>query len=118
MPRPPPDTPVSAATGGIGLVSMRPDGARCATEPVTSERVALSEPNMSENRPESVQLAAPNPINEMATTCGHRADRRDAHMVTRSQATNARSTKQQCGKQAFKRLNKISTVAKWLQFAR
>jgi hypothetical protein len=37
-----------------------------------------------ENRSVSVQLAAPNPINEMATTCGQMAHRSDARMVTRS----------------------------------
>ena len=34
-----------------------------------------------------VQLAAPNPINAMATTCGQTAELRDAHMITRSHAT-------------------------------
>ncbi len=57
---------------------------------------------MSEKRPESVQLATPNPMSEMPTSCGQRAGQRDAHMVTRSHATKTRATKQQCGKQFFK----------------
>jgi hypothetical protein len=64
------------------------------------------EPNISEKRPESLlQLAAPSPINEMATNCGQRADQRDAHMVTRSRLQRHkywRSNKQRWGKQAFK----------------
>jgi hypothetical protein len=94
MPRPPPDTPVSArATGGIGRLStwLAAGGAagRDWIEPVTSLRGGgLSEPKVSLKRPVSLQLAAPNPINEMATTRDQRADRRNAHMVTRSYATN------------------------------
>lgn len=55
-------------------------------EPVVSLRGELAKP--LENRPESAQLAAANPISEMATTCGQAADRSDAHMFTRSHATN------------------------------
>jgi hypothetical protein len=61
-------------------------------EPVTSLCEELSEPKISEKRSESLlQLAAPNAINEMATTCGQKADRRDAHMVTHSNATDIAS---------------------------
>jgi hypothetical protein len=50
-------------------------------EPVVSACEALLEPKPK--RAESLQLAAPNPINETATTRGQMADRRDAHMITR-----------------------------------
>jgi hypothetical protein len=63
-------------------------------EPVTSPREdgGLLDPKPSPKRPESaLQLAAPNPINEMATTCGQMANRRDAHMVTHSHATKGTS---------------------------
>jgi hypothetical protein len=60
----------------------------CGIEPVASLREALSEPKTSEKRPESLlQLAAPNPINAMTTNWGPTAERRNAHMVTRSHAT-------------------------------
>jgi hypothetical protein len=51
-------------------------------EPVVSEREAeLSEEKTLEKRPESaLHPAAPKQINEMATSCGPTADRRDAHM--------------------------------------
>jgi hypothetical protein len=61
----------------------------CGIDPVVSLRDELLEPKISEKRPESLlQLAAPSPINEMATNCGQTADRRDAHMMTRPHATN------------------------------
>jgi hypothetical protein len=90
MPLPPPDMPCvpACASGGIGLATMRFVGARCGIEPVTSAWFAFWEAKMSENRPESVQPAAPNPINEMATACGQKAVQRQARMVTRSYATN------------------------------
>ena len=70
---------------GIGRLSTWLAGARCGIEPVVSLRVELSEPKISEKRPESLlQLAAPRPINEMATTCGQTADLRNTHMVTHS----------------------------------
>jgi hypothetical protein len=59
-------------------------------DPVVSLRDELLEPKISDRRPESLlQLAAPKPINETATNRGHKADRRDAHiMMTRPHATN------------------------------
>jgi hypothetical protein len=57
---------------------------------VVSPRKPLLEPKASEKRPESLQLAAPQPIKEMAINCGHRAARRDARMVTRWYAINNR----------------------------
>jgi hypothetical protein len=59
-------------------------------EPVTSLRAdgGLLELKPWLKRPESaLQPAAPIPINEMATSCGQMADRRDAHMVIHSHAT-------------------------------
>jgi len=68
----------------MGRLSMRPVALPCGIEPVVSPCDELFEPKIFEKRPESLlQLAAPNPINEMATNCGQKADRRDAHMVTR-----------------------------------
>jgi hypothetical protein len=98
MPRPPPATatPSAVATGGIGLPSTESApgaGAPCRLEPALALRAALSEPIKLDNRSVSVQLAAPNPINEMATTCGQMAHRSDAHMVTRSNATKVTATK-------------------------
>jgi hypothetical protein len=120
MPTPPPETPCAEApaTGGSGRLTTPPDSGRGVTEPVTAALwLELSVPKTSENRPESLQLAAPKPINEMATTCGQKADRRHAHMLTCPHATNAtRAIKPQCGKQAFKRrkrnLTKFFPVAK------
>src|SRR5215469_18407217 len=60
-------------------------------------------PNKSPKRDESAQPAAPNPINEMATSCGQMADRGDTRMVTHSYAIQGRANKQPCGKQGFKR---------------
>jgi hypothetical protein len=56
---------------------------------VVSLREALLEPKISENRPpvSLLQLATPKPINETATIRGHKADRRDAHIMTRPHAT-------------------------------
>ena len=79
---------------GSGRLSIWLAGAVCGIEPVTSPRAdgGLLEPKPSLKRPESaLQLAAPKPINEMATSCGQMADRRDAHMVTHSHATNRTS---------------------------
>jgi hypothetical protein len=56
-------------------------------EPVVSLCCALVEPK---KRSESVQLAAPKPINEMATTRGQKADRRNAHMITRPHANTTK----------------------------
>ena len=89
MPRPPPEMPSSAvARCGSGWLSTWLAGAVCGIEPVTSLRadVELGEPKPSPKRPESaLQLAAERPINEMATSCGQLAGRRNAHMVTHSQ---------------------------------
>lgn len=84
---PPPETPCvpALATGGSGRLTTPPDCG--AIEPVTALLLALPVPEKSENRPESLQLAAPKPINEMATTCGQTADRRHAHMMTCPHAT-------------------------------
>src|ERR1700679_2686602 len=75
-------------------------------EPVTSLRAAgcgLLEPKPSWKRPESaLQLATPSPIKEIATSCGQLADRRDAHMVTHSNAIQGRATKPRWGKQGLK----------------
>src|SRR6516165_5217857 len=60
-------------------------------------------PNKSPKRDESAQPAAPNPINEMATSCGQMADRGDTRMVTHSYAIQGRANKQPWGKQGFKR---------------
>src|SRR5579863_3932634 len=106
MPRPPPETPLSAlARFGSGRLTMRSAGAVCGIEPVTSLREVdeLEEPKPSPKRPESaLQLATPIPINEMATSCGQGAGRRNAHMVTHSNATQGRVNKHRWGKQAFK----------------
>src|SRR5271169_7119353 len=105
MPRPPPEVPSSAlARRGKGWLSIWLAGV-VWIEPVTSLRAAGREfePKPSLKRPESpLQLATPMPINEMATSCGQLADRRDAHMVTHSNAIQGRATKQRCGKQGFK----------------
>jgi hypothetical protein len=53
-------------------------------EPASLLRAGPVEPIKLENRSVSEQLAAPSPINEMATTCGQMAHRSDARMVTRS----------------------------------
>ena len=75
------------ASAGIGRLSTRPSPP-CGIEPVASREELLSEPKISDRRPESpLQLAVANPINAMAITCGPRAERRDAHMVTRWYAT-------------------------------
>src|SRR5215469_17343035 len=102
MPWPPPDVPSSALPRcGSGRLSIRPAGADW-TEPVTS-LCGLLEPKPSLKRPESaLQLATPMPINEMATRCGQLADRRDAHMVTHSNAILREVNKHRCGKQGFK----------------
>src|SRR6516165_1617531 len=82
MPRPPPETPSPPLRRGSAWLSTRlPD---CGTEPVTSPPKGRSK---SEKRLESVQPAAPKPINATATTCGQTAERRDAHMITRPHAT-------------------------------
>src|SRR6185503_4615616 len=87
---------------GIGRLSTRPSPPY-GIEPVASREELLSEPKMSDRRPESLlQLAVPNPINAMTTTRGPRAERRNAHMVTRSHATVASANKHRWGKQAFK----------------
>src|SRR5579883_677323 len=126
MPRPPPEMPESGwalAMCGSGWLSTWLGGGFCGSEPVVSLRAALFVPNRSAKRPESLlQPAALNPSKETATNCGQRADRRDAHMVTRSYTQQHwRATKQGCGKQAFKRghptFNKIGCVAGSLQFA-
>src|SRR5215469_1455136 len=57
----------------------------------------------SPKRPESAQPAAPNPINEMATSCGQMAGRGNARMVTHSYAVQGQANKQRRGKQGFKR---------------
>jgi hypothetical protein len=79
---------------GIGWLTTWLAGAVCGIEPVTSlcEAGGVLEPNPSPKRPESaLQLAAPSPINEMATSCGQMADRGDADMVTHSHATKRTS---------------------------
>src|SRR5215831_9851753 len=81
MPRPPPETP--SPRYGNERLSTRLGG--CGIEPVTSPRGrSLSK---SAKRLESVQPAAPKPINATATTCGQTAERRDALMITRPHAT-------------------------------
>jgi hypothetical protein len=58
----------------------------CGIDPVVSLG-GFPEPKMLGKRPESLlQLAAPNPINEIATTRDQMADLRDAHMMTRPHA--------------------------------
>ena len=103
---PPPEVPLSAlARLGSGWLSMWLAGAVCGTDPVTSLRDEgeEDEPKIWPKRPESaLQLATPIPINEMATSCGQPAGRRNMHMVTHSDATKGRANKQRCGKQAFK----------------
>jgi hypothetical protein len=89
MPWPPPDEPCGSALPrrGNGRLSTWPELV-CGIDPVVSARGEVLEPK-SPKRPESpLQLAAPKPINEMATIRGHKADRRDAHMMTRPHATN------------------------------
>src|SRR5580658_9278110 len=89
MPWPPPEEPCGSALArcGSGRRSTWPELA-CGIDPVVSPRDEVLEPKTSPKRPESLlQLAAPNPINEMATTRGQKADRRDAHMMTRPHAT-------------------------------
>jgi hypothetical protein len=87
MPWPPPEDP--SAKRGNGRLSTWPVGVLCGIDPVVSLCEALLEPKIFENRPASpLQLAAPKPINETATNRGHKADRRDAHMITRPHATN------------------------------
>src|SRR5271168_1176803 len=97
MPRPPPEVPPPAsapARCGNGWLSIWLAGA-VWIEPVTSLRAGgggLFEPKPSLKRPESaLQLAAPSPINDMTASRGHREDRDDAHMVTRSHATKRTS---------------------------
>ncbi|MGB6342867.1 MAG: hypothetical protein WBG15_09045, partial [Xanthobacteraceae bacterium] len=108
MPRPPPEAPLSAlARFGSGRLSMWLAGAVCGIEPVTSLReedeYGREGPKPSLKRPESaLQLATAIPIKEMATSCGQGADRRAAHMVTRSNAIQGQANKQRWGKQAFK----------------
>ena len=93
MPRPPPEvpSPLAPARCGIGRLST-PPLAPCGIEPVASREELLSEPKISDRRPESLlQLAVANAINAMATTRGPKAEQRDAYMVTRSHATLASS---------------------------
>src|SRR5208282_5601755 len=91
MPRPPPELPSGSllARCGMDRLSTRLVEVPCGIDPVVSLRDELLEAKISEKRPESpLQLAAPSPINEMATNCGQTADRRDAHMMTRPHAKN------------------------------
>ena len=68
---------------------MWPAGVLCGIDPVVSLREELLEPKILEKRLESLlQLAAPKPIKETATNRGHKADRRDAHIMTCPHATN------------------------------
>src|ERR1700721_3102021 len=90
MPWPPPEDPCGSAPAkcGNGRLSPWPDGVLCGIDPVVSLREELLEPKTSEKRLESLlQLAAPKPIKETTTNRGHKADRRDAHMMTRPHAT-------------------------------
>src|ERR1700681_437792 len=91
MPWPPPEDPCGSAPAkcGNGRLSTWPVGVLCGIDPVVSLREELLEPKIFERRPESaLQLATPKPINETATIRGHKADRRDAHIMTRPHATN------------------------------
>src|ERR1700692_4464344 len=90
MPCPPPEDPCGSAPAkcGNGRLSTWPAGVLCGIDPVVSLRDALLEPKMFDRRPESLlQFATPKPINETATIRGHKADRRDAHIMTRPHAT-------------------------------
>ena len=70
---------------GSGAASIRLADALCAPGPYASLRgIEFVEPNKSPKREESAQPATPNPINEMATSCGQRAVRGDTRMVTHS----------------------------------
>src|ERR1700733_14090680 len=91
MPWPPPEEPCGSAPArcGNGRLSTWPVGVLCGIDPVVSLRGALLEPNIFGRRPESpLQFATPKPINETATIRGQKADRRDAHIMTRPHATN------------------------------
>src|ERR1700728_2640294 len=109
MPRPPPDAPLSALArlGSGRLSTWLAGGAVCGIDPVTSLReedeYEGEEPKPSLKRPESaLQLATALPIKERATSCGHGADRRAAHMVTHSHAIQGEATKHLWSKQAVK----------------
>src|ERR1700685_3268722 len=87
MPCPPPEDPCGSAPArcGNGRLSTWPAGVLCGIDPVVSLRDELVGPK----RPASpLQLATPKPINETATIRGHKADRRDVHIMTRPHATN------------------------------
>src|SRR5579862_537880 len=87
MPWPPPEDP--SAKRGSGRLSTCPVGVLCGIDPVVSLREELLKPKIFENRPASLlQPAAPKPINETATKRGHKADRRDAHIMISPHATN------------------------------
>ena len=87
MPWPPPEDP--SARRGNGRLSTWPVGGLCGIDPVVSLCEALLEPKILEKRPASLlQLAAPKPINETATKRGHKAARRDAHMINHPPARN------------------------------
>src|SRR5258708_39164748 len=92
MPWPPPEDPCGSAPArcGNGRLSPWPVGVLFGIDPVVSSRDELLEPKIFENRPPEslLQLAAPRAINETATIRGHKADRRDAHIMTRPHATN------------------------------
>src|SRR5262249_52243896 len=59
--------------------------------------------NKSPKRPESAQPAAPNPVNEIATSCGQMAGRENERMVTHSNEVKGQEKKKRCVKGVFKR---------------